>query len=813
MKATANTLKAESGLDTDLLETTFASLAPQADKLVKRFYEELFKHHPEVRPMFKNASMAGQRRKLVTMLSTVVKSLRKPDELAATLAELGKKHQKFGVKPAHYPVVTETLLDVMEEMAGDLWTNKVKKAWTNALDFISSAMISASPERRKESKMRKVSSISEDYNDDHDDADNLALRMQSAVENSMTAIMMIDRDLTITYANKSTIKLLRQNEDALHSLYPGFSVDAIVGTNIDIFHKNPAHQRKMLSNPDNLPYSTDIQVGPLIFRINVSATFDADGDYIGNGLEWSDVTETRKKELDVARLQSAVDGAQANLMLCDTELNITYVNPAVVTMLTKRQSLLRESFPGFDASSLVGQNIDQFHKNPAHQRGLLGDKHRLPAKAEIKVAGLEFEVNATAIVDPNGNMMGNMVEWKDITEQKDAERQIENLIDEATRGNLAQRLEVERYEGFMRNVGDGINTLLNTVVLPIQETTRVITSLADGDLTQSMDGNFLGEFGVLRDAVESSMENLRNMVGQIRTAGGEITSGAAEIAQGNSDLSQRTEEQASSLEETASSMEELTGTVKQNADNADQANQLALGAREQATKGGDVVGKAVAAMGEINSSSKKIADIIGVIDEIAFQTNLLALNAAVEAARAGEQGRGFAVVAGEVRNLAQRSAAAAKEIKSLINDSVEKVDDGTRLVDESGKTLNEIVISVKKVSDIIAEIAAASQEQSSGIDQVNKAVMQMDEVTQQNAALVEEAAAASESVDEQARSLSELMQFFKLGDEDTLSQTANTHRTAKQGDRGERRHATPKQQSTLSRKKSKNEDDDEWNEF
>jgi methyl-accepting chemotaxis protein len=812
MKVTAKISKNESGLDADLLETTFASLAPQADKLVKRFYEELFKHHPEVRPMFKNVSMAEQRRKLVTMLATVVKSLRKPDELAATLANLGKMHRQFGVKPAHYPVVTETLLDVMEEMAGDLWTKKVEKAWTNALDFISSAMISASPERRKESKMRKVSSISEDYNDEHDVNDNLALRMQSAVDNSMTAIMMIDRDLTITYANESTIKLLRQNEDALRSLYPGFSVDAIVGTNIDIFHKNPAHQRKMLSNPDNLPYSTDIQVGPLIFRINVSATFDADGDYIGNGLEWSDVTETRKKELDVARLQSAVDGAQTNLMLCDTDFNITYVNPAVVAMMTKRQSLLRETFPGFDASNLVGQNIDQFHKNPAHQRGLLGDKHRLPAKAEIKVAGLEFEVNATAIVDPNGNMMGNMVEWKDITEQKDAERQIENLIDEASRGNLTQRLDVEKYDGFMRNVGDGINTLLNTVVLPIQETTRVMTSLADGDLTQNMDGNFLGEFGVLRDAVKASMENLRNMVGQIRTSGGEISSGAAEIAQGNSDLSQRTEEQASSLEETASSMEQLTGTVKQNADNADQANQLALGAREQATKGGEVVGKAVAAMAEINSSSKKIADIIGVIDEIAFQTNLLALNAAVEAARAGEQGRGFAVVAGEVRNLAQRSAAAAKEIKSLINDSVEKVDDGTRLVDESGKTLNEIVISVKKVSDIIAEIAAASQEQSSGIDQVNKAVMQMDEVTQQNAALVEEAAAASESVDEQARNLSELMEFFKLGDEDTPSQTSNTHRPAKQSDRGARRHATPKP-STRPRNNSKNDDDDEWSEF
>ena len=191
-------------------------------------------------------------------------------------------------------------------------------------------------------------------------------------------------------------------------------------------------------------YSTDIQVGPLTFRINVSATFDADGNYIGNGLEWSDVTETRKKELDVARLQSAVDGAQTNLMLCDTDLTITYVNPAVVNMLSKRQATLREAFPGFDVQNLVGTCIDIFHKNPAHQRSLLGDKLRLPAKAEIKVADLEFEVNATAIVDPDGNLMGNMVEWKDINEQKDAERQNEKLIDAASISEQSQRIKTEK---------------------------------------------------------------------------------------------------------------------------------------------------------------------------------------------------------------------------------------------------------------------------------------------------------------------------------------------------------------------------------
>jgi methyl-accepting chemotaxis protein len=251
-----------------------------------------------------------------------------------------------------------------------------------------------------------------------------------------------------------------------------------------------------------------------------------------------------------------------------------------------------------------------------------------------------------------------------------------------------------------------------------------------------------------------------------------VSRGAEEISEGNTNLSQRTEEQASSLEETASSMEQMTSTVKQNADNASRASQLAGAARDQADKGGSVVSHAVRAMTEINDASRKIVDIIGVIDEIAFQTNLLALNAAVEAARAGEQGRGFAVVASEVRSLAGRSATAAKEIKGLIQDSVKKVEEGSSLVTQSGQTLDQIVIAVKKVSDIIGEIAGASHEQSAGIDQVNKAVMQLDEMTQQNAALVEEASAASQSMAGQARSLIEVMERYQVSKEITAAAIA-----------------------------------------
>lgn len=302
------------------------------------------------------------------------------------------------------------------------------------------------------------------------------------------------------------------------------------------------------------------------------------------------------------------------------------------------------------------------------------------------------------------------------------------------------------------------------------ELMAISESMANGNLDLKIDSNGVGVYGSIGQTVKKLLE----IIGGIKAGASEVSVASDQVSQGNSNLSQRTQEQASSLEEIASSMEEMTGTVNQNAENAQHANQLATAAREQADTGGKVVGEAVAAMSEINDSSKQIADIIGVIDEIAFQTNLLALNAAVEAARAGEQGRGFAVVASEVRNLAGRSATAAKEIKGLIQDSLSKVDNGSKLVSESGGALSEIVDSVKKVSDIVAEIAAASKEQSDGIGQVNKALLQMDEMTQQNASLVEEAAAASEAMGAQAQELDSLVSFFKLNESDYVRHSKAT---------------------------------------
>ncbi|NQD36597.1 PAS domain-containing protein [Permianibacter sp. IMCC34836] len=527
-----------------------------------------------------------------------------------------------------------------------------------------------------------------------------------------------------------------------------------------------------------------------------------------------DLAEAREQIKQGTILKTALDSVTANVMIANPDFDVTYMNNAVISMFRKAESDIRKELPQFDVNNIMGGSIDRFHKNPAHQRGLLSrlqDTYR----GTIHLGGRTLTVAANPIMGANGARLGAVVEWQDRTLEVAVEKEVADIVSAASNGEFGNRLRVDNKDGFFRQLAEGMNMLLETSEAGMRDIQSVLQAMAKGDLTKQISKDYRGLFGDMKNAANETSAQLTDVVMRIREATDTINTAANEIASGNADLSSRTEEQASSLEETASSMEELTSTVKQNADNAKQANQLAVSASDIAQRGGTVVGDVVTTMSAIHESARKIVDIITVIDGIAFQTNILALNAAVEAARAGEQGRGFAVVAGEVRNLAQRSAAAAKEIKTLISDSVEKVENGNKLVSQAGDTMQEVVNAIRRVTDLMSEIAAASQEQSRGIEQVGSAITQMDEVTQQNAALVEQAAAAAESLEDQARQLVETVRYFETGGSQALSSapTRTASRTPAKAPDSSRKPSTTARKSTRATSKPPADLDDEWEQF
>ena len=600
-------------------------------------------------------------------------------------------------------------------------------------------------------------------------------RIKSALDNASIPVTVGNEINKLIYMNKASFTLWEKMSANIAKLHPGFSVDNLVGGTLGKYIENEEDRASYVAELKGTKVLDTTMAGRHL-RLTFNPVHNAEGHYLGRMIQWEDRTEELAAEQSIARLiEQTVSGDLTN------RIDATQYPDGFLKDISEGMNKLLEAVIG--PLNMAANYVDNLSK------GVIPAEITTEYKGDFNI--IKNNLNACGIaiksLVADGNLLAKAAEAGDLSARADATKHLgeyrkvieglnatldaiieplnmaANSVEEIARGDIPQQI-TNHYNGDFNKIKDNLNTCFSAINALVADTKMLSDAAGEGNVSVRADPDqHFGDFRKIVEGVNNTLEMIVGPIATVKMSIETINTAAKEIAQGNSDLSRRTEDQAASLEKTAASMEELSSTVKQNADNAKQANQLATAASDVAVKGGVVVSEVVTTMANINQSAKKIEDIISVIDGIAFQTNILALNAAVEAARAGEQGRGFAVVAGEVRNLAQRSASAAKEIKVLITESVNNTNVGTVQVEKAGNTMHEIVTSVKRVTDIIAEISAASQEQSVGIEQVNEAIMKMDDVTQQNTALVEEAAAAAESMMEQADELMNAISVFQLG--------------------------------------------------
>jgi methyl-accepting chemotaxis protein len=578
-------------------------------------------------------------------------------------------------------------------------------------------------------------------------------RIKQSLDVAATNVMVADADGKIIYANRSLQTMLQEAESDLKQVLPAFSARQVVGTDFDVFHKNPGPLRAMLAKLRST-HSAALEIGARRFQLFVNPIIDEQGVRLGTVVEWQDRTAAlaaREAELRVAaenlRIRNALDHVSLPVRIADEDGTIVYINHALRDTLRRNADAFRKQIPGFQPDKVLGGSIGMFYAEPAAALARLRTLSST-AQSRLTLGGRLYDLCTNPVLSDRGERLGTVGQWTDVTDQVAAEQQVDALVAAAAGGDFSQRLDMSGHDDFFGKLGAGMNQLMDTTGQGLNDVAELLQALAQGDLTQRIEHDYQGLFAQVKDAGNATVQQLAQVIGDVRAAADALTGAAAQVSSTAQSLSQSASEQASSVEQTTASIEMISSSITRNSGNAKVTDGMATQASREAGEGGQAVSQTVAAM-------KQIAQKISIVDDIAYQTNLLALNAAIEAARAGEHGKGFAVVAAEVRKLAERSQEAAKEIGDLAGNSVSTAE-------RAGKLLDEIVPSIQKTSELVQEIAAASQEQSQSVTQIGGAMGQLSKATQQNASASEQLAATSEELSGQATQLQDVVGFFKL---------------------------------------------------